>query len=70
MKFDHSFVVPAGIEVAWPTLLDVEQVAPCMPGATLDRVEGDEFDGSVKVKVGPITMTYEGQTRFRDRDNA
>ena len=70
MEFDHSFVVPAGIDLAWSTLLDVKQVAPCMPGATLDRVEGDEFGGSVKVKVGPITMTYKGQARFRDRDDA
>ncbi|HSF26212.1 MAG TPA: SRPBCC family protein [Actinomycetes bacterium] len=70
MELEHSFTVPAGIDQAWATLLDVEKVAPCMPGATLESVNGDEFTGKVKVKVGPITITYGGQAAFRDRDDA
>lgn len=69
MELEHTFTVPAGIDQAWATLLDVEQIAPCMPGATLETVEGDEFTGKVKVKVGPVTITYGGQARFRDRDD-
>jgi len=59
------------MERAWDVLLDVEKVAPCMPGATLDSVDGDEIRGKVKVKVGPINMTYAGTARFveRDREN-
>jgi uncharacterized protein len=57
MQLENSFVVPVPIETAWRVLLDVERVAPCMPGATLDSVAGDEFAGHVKVKVGPITIT-------------
>jgi carbon monoxide dehydrogenase subunit G len=49
-------------------LLDVERVAPCMPGATLDSVDGDEIKGRIKVKVGPIAMTYAGTARFTERD--
>jgi carbon monoxide dehydrogenase subunit G len=49
-------------------LLDVEKVAPCMPGATIDSVDGDEIRGRIKVKVGPINMTYAGTARFVERD--
>jgi carbon monoxide dehydrogenase subunit G len=49
-------------------LLDVERVAPCMPGATLDSVDGDEIRGRIKVKVGPINMTYAGTAKFVERD--
>lgn len=69
MELEHTFTVPAGIDQAWTTLLDVERIAPCMPGATLESVEGDEFTGKVKVKVGPVTITYGGQARFSDRDD-
>jgi carbon monoxide dehydrogenase subunit G len=51
-------------------LLDVEKVAPCMPGASLDSVDGDEIKGRIKVKVGPISMTYAGTARFTERDAA
>ena len=51
-------------------LLDVERVAPCMPGATLDSVDGDEIRGRIKVKVGPINMTYAGTARFVERDKS
>ncbi|MEU8247055.1 SRPBCC family protein [Nonomuraea sp. NPDC048916] len=68
MRFEHEFTVPVPIEQAWAVLLDVERVAPCLPGASLDTVEGDEFTGRMKVKVGPITVTYRGSARFEDVD--
>jgi carbon monoxide dehydrogenase subunit G len=68
MELEHSFSVPVPAERAWDVLLDVERVAPCMPGATLDSVEGDNIAGRIKVKVGPITMTYAGTAKFTERD--
>jgi carbon monoxide dehydrogenase subunit G len=68
MELEHSFSVPVSAERAWDVLLDVERVAPCMPGATLDSVEGDSIAGRIKVKVGPITMTYAGTAKFTERD--
>ncbi|MFI7698364.1 SRPBCC family protein [Nonomuraea sp. NPDC049480] len=68
MRFEHEFTVPVPIEQAWAVLLDVERVAPCLPGATLDIYEGDEFTGRMKVKVGPITVTYRGSAMFEDVD--
>ena len=70
MDLQNSFVVPADIDTAWKTLLDVEAIAPCMPGATLDTVDGDTFTGSVKVKLGPVNMTYGGKARFVEKDEA
>ena len=52
MRFEHEFTVPVPVEQAWPVLLDVERVGPCLPGATVDKVEGDSFTGRMKVKVG------------------
>lgn len=68
MQLEHTFTVPAPVEEAWKVLRDIERVAPCMPGATLDSVDGDEFSGRVKVKVGPMTVTYRGDARFVDVD--
>jgi carbon monoxide dehydrogenase subunit G len=68
MELEHSFTVPVPMERAWDVLLDVERVAPCMPGASLDSVTGDEIAGRIKVKVGPITMTYAGNAKFTERD--
>lgn len=70
MQLEHEFTVPVPPDEAWRVLLDVERVAPCMPGATLESFTGDEFTGKVKVKVGPITVTYSGKGRFMDRDDA
>lgn len=70
MKLDHSFTVPVPVEEAWGVLLDVPRVAPCMPGAALTDFDGDEFSGTVKVKVGPIVLTYAGKGRFVERDEA
>jgi uncharacterized protein len=68
MKLEHEFSVPVPQEQAWAVLLDVEHIAPCMPGATLDRIDGDDFGGQVKVKVGPIQVTYAGTARIVERD--
>ena len=70
MELEHSFTVPVGEDRAWEVLLDVERVALCMPGATLQSVDGDEIHGTIQVKVGPITMTYKGTARFTERDPA
>ncbi|MGQ0464013.1 MAG: SRPBCC family protein [Sporichthyaceae bacterium] len=68
MQLEHEFTVPVPVEKAWDVLLDVERLAPCMPGAVLDEVRGDQFDGRVKVKVGPITVTYGGTAEFVEKD--
>jgi carbon monoxide dehydrogenase subunit G len=68
MELEHSFTVPVPEARAWEVLLDVERVAPCMPGASLDSVDGDEIKGRIKVKVGPIAMTYAGTAKFTERD--
>ena len=70
MDLNNSFVVPADIDTAWKTLLDVQAIAPCMPGANLDTVEGDNFTGTVKVKLGPVSMTYSGKASFVEKDEA
>ena len=68
MQLEHTFTVPAGVDQAWQVLLDIERVAPCMPGASLDSVHGDEFTGTVKVRLGPIGLTYKGKASFLEKD--
>jgi len=68
VQLEHSFSVPVGVDQAWAVLLDIERVAPCMPGAALDAVDGDDFTGSVKVRLGPIGLTYKGRARFVEKD--
>lgn len=70
MELENEFTVPAPVSEVWKTLLDVQRIAPCMPGATLDRAEGDEVAGRVKVKVGPITASYAGTARFVTKDES
>lgn len=70
MELKNTFTVPADIDTAWKTLLDVEAIAPCMPGATLESVEGDQFTGNVKVKLGPVSMTYGGEAHFVSKDGS
>lgn len=70
MDLENSFVVPADIDTAWKTLLDVDKIAPCMPGATLETNDGDNFTGKVKVKLGPVSMTYGGTAKFLERDDS
>ena len=68
MQLEHEFTVPVGVSAAWGVLLDIERVAPCLPGASVTSVDGDEFAGTVKVKVGPITVAYAGSGRFLSKD--
>lgn len=70
MQLEHSFTVPVGIEDAWRVLLDIDQIAPCMPGAAIDSVDGDNFTGTVKLKLGPIGLTYKGRASFIEKDEA
>jgi uncharacterized protein len=68
MEMDHSFTVPVSPERAWDVLLDVEKIAPCMPGATVDAFDGEVVTGRIKVKVGPVSLTYRGTAKFTERD--
>ncbi|ONI90534.1 carbon monoxide dehydrogenase [Saccharothrix sp. ALI-22-I] len=68
MKLEHRFTVPAPVPDVWTALLDPERVAPCMPGATLTEVEGQRFTGTVKVKLGPVTLLYKGTGEFTSVD--
>ena len=70
MQLENSFTVPSDAETAWQTLLDVEAIAPCMPGATLESVDGDDFSGNVKVKLGPVSMVYGGTASFLSKDES
>jgi len=70
MQLEHQFRVPVPVAEAWDVLLDVERIAPCMPGATVESFDGETIVGRVKVKVGPIQVTYNGTARFTDKDEA
>jgi carbon monoxide dehydrogenase subunit G len=70
VQLDYEFTVPVPASQAWPVLMDVERIAPCMPGATVTRVDGSDVEGTVKVKVGPIVVTYSGTATFLDMDEA
>jgi carbon monoxide dehydrogenase subunit G len=69
VELNHDFSVSVPIERAWSVLTDLERIAPCMPGAQLLEVDGDEYRGVVKVKVGPITAQYKGTARMVERDD-
>jgi uncharacterized protein len=66
----NEFRVPVSAATTWKVLTDVERVAPCIPGAQLLSVDGDDFTGAVKVKVGPITVSYKGDATFQEKDEA
>jgi len=68
MEMDHSFTVPVSPDRAWDVLLDVERIAPCMPGASVDEFDGEVVTGRIKVKVGPVSLTYRGTAKFTERD--
>ena len=68
MQLKHRFSVPAPIEETWAALNDLEQVALCFPGASMDSVEGDSFAGTVRLKLGPVVMRYVGSGAFVSRD--
>jgi len=70
VKIEDSFRVDVPVEEAWKVLLDLERIAPCLPGAQLTEVEGDEYRGTVKIKVGPITAQYKGVAKIEEADEA
>jgi carbon monoxide dehydrogenase subunit G len=70
MKLENEFTVPAPVEQAWQVLLDVERVAPCLPGASIEGSEGDEHKGTMTIKIGPITARYAGTVKIEDADEA
>jgi carbon monoxide dehydrogenase subunit G len=70
VQLEHSFSVPVGVAQAWPILIDIERIGPCLPGAAIDSVDGDDFTGTVKVKLGPINLTYKGKASFVEKDEA
>jgi carbon monoxide dehydrogenase subunit G len=69
MELSNEFEVPVPIEQAWAILTDIERIAPCLPGAQLQEVEGDKYRGTVKIKVGPITAQYKGQAVMVVKDD-
>ncbi|GAA4074272.1 SRPBCC family protein [Actinomadura miaoliensis] len=70
MELDHEFAVPVPVDRAWSVLLDVERVAQCVPGATLDSAEDGEYAGRLRVKVGAMTVTYRGTARIVAADES
>jgi uncharacterized protein len=68
MEMDHSFTVPVSPDRTWDVLLDVERIAPCMPGATVEEFDGEVVTGRIKVKVGPVSLTYRGTAKFTERN--
>ena len=70
MHLENEFTVPVGIDEAWTMLLDLQRVVPCFPGATLDSVDHESFTGSVKMKLGSVSMVYKGSGIFTERDDA
>src|ERR1700749_2793399 len=68
MEITDRFHVSTPLADPWKVLLEIEGIAPCLPGAQLEEVEGDEYRGVVKVKVGPITAQYKGTARLAEVD--
>ena len=68
MRLENAFTVPAPVDRAWAVLLDVERVAPCLPGAALDGGDGREFSGSMTIKLGPVTSRYRGTVSIEEAD--
>src|ERR671915_1889274 len=68
MRLENEFTVPAPLEQAWQVLLDIERVAPCLPGATLEGTEDGAHRGTMSIKLGPITSRYRGTVRIEEAD--
>ncbi|MGY2033360.1 SRPBCC family protein [Nocardia gipuzkoensis] len=70
MKLDNTFTIPVPAAQAWQVLLDLERIAPCVPGATITSREGDDFHGKIKVKLGPVGLSYSGVIKVVSQDEA
>ena len=68
MKIENEFTVEAPVEQAWETLLDLERVTPCLPGAALTEASGDEYEGTMTIRLGPVTQKYNGTVSFEETD--
>ena len=70
MELRHSFTVPGSLADTWAAFGDITSVAECFPGATVTRADGDDFEGTCKVKLGPVALVYTGSGRFVEKDEA
>ncbi|MDZ7886125.1 MAG: SRPBCC family protein [Mycobacterium sp.] len=70
MQLKNQFEIDADLQQTWNLLTDLERIMPCMPGAALDGIEGDDYLGNVKIKVGPIGAHFRGTARFTQKDDA
>jgi carbon monoxide dehydrogenase subunit G len=68
MELVHDFSVPVPADRAFELLVDVEKIAPCLPGAAVTSVDGDTFEGGMKIKLGPISMTFKGDGELVEKD--
>lgn len=68
MQMEHNFIVPAPVGAVWDALLDLERVVPCLPGASLTSFTGEEFAGTVQVRLGPISLRYQGSGKLTETD--
>ena len=68
MKLENEFTVDTPIDQAWEAMLDLEKVTPCLPGAALTEQVGDEYKGTMTVKLGPVTAKYQGTVKIDDAD--
>jgi uncharacterized protein len=68
MKLQHSFDLPQAVEQAWNLLNRIDEIAPCLPGATATRTDDDHFAGSLRVRMGPLDMAFKGTIEFVERD--
>src|SRR5215212_7867764 len=69
MKINNEFTVGAPIHQAWDTMLNLKRIAPCLPGAAIQDEKGEgEYDGTMKVKIGPITANYKGTVKIEEAD--
>jgi carbon monoxide dehydrogenase subunit G len=70
MKLENEFTVDTSIDEAWKALNDLERVTPCLPGAQLTAEVGDEYEGTMTVKMGPVTQNYNGTVKIEDADES
>ena len=69
MNFAYTLKLDLPLDEAWSTLMDIERIAPCMPGAKIESRDGDTYTGRLKVKLGPMELTYRGDIEFIERDD-
>jgi carbon monoxide dehydrogenase subunit G len=70
MEFDNSFEIPLAPDQAWPVLMDVARIAPCMPGAELTEIiDAQNYKGKISVRLGPVALTFAGRIQLEDIDN-